>query len=40
MYRDLSILEEKYDEVASDDVMSMAVKPSKVLQAIRSVYDM
>ncbi|XP_045209815.2 ubiquitin carboxyl-terminal hydrolase 1-like [Mercenaria mercenaria] len=40
VYRDLSALEEKYDEVASDDVMSMAVKPNKILQAIRELNPM
>ena len=35
VYRDLALLEEKYEEVASDDVMSMAVKPNKVLNSVR-----
>ena len=35
VYRDLSLLEEKYEEVASDDVMSMAVKPSRILTSVR-----
>ncbi|XP_060572800.1 ubiquitin carboxyl-terminal hydrolase 1-like isoform X2 [Ruditapes philippinarum] len=40
VYRDLSTLEDKYDEVASDDVMSMAVKPNKILSAIRELNPM
>ena len=35
VYRDQSSLEDKYEEVASDDVMSMAVRPNKLLSSIR-----
>ncbi|KAH3692685.1 ubiquitin carboxyl-terminal hydrolase 1-like [Dreissena polymorpha] len=40
MYRDQSALEDKYEEVASDDVMSMAVRPVKVLSIIRELNPM
>ena len=35
VYRDLTLLEERYEDIATDDVMSMAAKSRKILQAVR-----
>ena len=35
VFRDQATLEDKYEEVASDDVMSMAVRPSRLLMSVR-----
>ncbi|KAL4228527.1 universal stress protein [Mactra antiquata] len=40
IYRNLTLLEKKYDDVATDDVMSMAAKPNKVLAAVRELNAM